>query len=271
MRPDSPISPTMTDAASKASPKYTIEPIRAADIDGAVTCIQRAFADDTYKNWVFDKATFSTTRNRASLRSRCVWGMQHALFYVAKAASDGSGSDNNNESKVLGVSMWLPPGLARPTSELTWQDYFWSFFSLSPWSDWAAYQYQSWNLWFLQFRTNIRHGRGGLIVRRYYIWKAAQQEAQKQVWDDEMGYYFCNIITADPDVQGLGIGRALMDVVLKQADLKGRKCYLESSVEVPNVAIYERMGFEVVRKMECKDGQEDKGVTLYCMIKQPAA
>lgn len=255
----------MSSTIPKADPKVIVEPIRERDIDGAVSCIQRAFSDDPYKNWVFDASTFSATRNHASLRVRCLWGMRHALFYVARDASTAL-KPGDETGKVLGVSMWLPPTLARPTKTLAWSAYLRSFADWKSWQEWTTAQLTSWSLWLAQVHTNLRHGRGGLIVRRYYIWKAAQAEAQKELWDDEAGYYFCNIVTVVPEAQGRGIGRLLMSAVLQKADKNRAKCYLESSREEPNVPIYEQMSFSVVRKMECKDGKGDQGVVLYCMI-----
>ena len=114
---------------------------------------------------------------------------------------------------------------------------------------------------------NTVYGRGGLNVRRYYIWKAAQNEAQSVLWDDPRGYYFCNIVTVLPEAQGKGVGRALMDEVLREADAKGMRCYLESSRRVPNVAIYERFGFELVKSMWCDD--DGQKVELFCMMREP--
>ena len=47
----------------------------------------------------------------------------------------------------------------------------------------------------------------------------------------------------------------LFEAVTKMADREGVKCYLESSKNVPNVKIYERMGFEMRMEMECRDGE----------------
>jgi len=38
---------------------------------------------------------------------------------------------------------------------------------------------------------------------------------QKQVWSDEQGYWFLNILTVHPDSQGKGIGGALVRHVTK--------------------------------------------------------
>lgn len=58
-----------------------------------------------------------------------------------------------------------------------------------------------------------------------------------------------------------------MKEVLERADREGRKCYLESSRREPNVGIYEKFGFRLVRDMVCDDGGE--AIMLYCMIRDP--
>lgn len=61
-----------------------------------------------------------------------------------------------------------------------------------------------------------------------------------------------------------------MEEVLAMADRDGVECYLESSRREPNVGIYERFEFELVKKMECRDGEADRdAVMLYCMVRKP--
>ncbi|MCJ1257905.1 hypothetical protein MMC24_005733 [Lignoscripta atroalba] len=217
-----------------------------ADIPGAIDCIQLAFADDPYNRWIYnDRSAFSAARNRLSLRIRCLWGIRNALFFVAK---DSSAEDEETRQKVLGVAMWMPP---RPASRT------------ESWDEWA----QGWLLWARQLDMNLRWGRGGLNVKRYYIWKRNQQLLQSQIWTDPNGYYFCNIVTVLPSEQGRGIGRLLFDAVTDRADNEGRKCYLESSRDEPNIKIYERLGFKIVKGMECDD--EGEVCKLFCMIRDP--
>ena len=97
--------------------------------------------------------------------------------------------------------------------------------------------------------------------------KAAQSDAQRQLWTDDQGYYFCNIVTVLPEAQGMGIGKELFGVVMRQADAEGRKCYLESSRAEPNMAIYRKMGFELAKEMKCDD--QGTAITLYCMMREP--
>lgn len=54
------------------------------------------------------------------------------------------------------------------------------------------------------------------------MWKARQAEMQKQVWTDEKGYWFLNILTTHPDSQGKGIGGALVRHVTKMVPLTRR-------------------------------------------------
>ncbi|WPG99823.1 Hypothetical protein R9X50_00264200 [Acrodontium crateriforme] len=218
-----------------------ISNIAEKDIPGAVDCIQRAFKEDPYSKFVFDTAKFSKKRNAVSLGIRCRWGMQHGIFHVAKDTDD-------EEGKVLGVACWL-----RPFKKNTPQT----------WKAW----YGDWWLWVEQVKMNLWHGRGGLIVKRYWIWKEAQTKAQSEIWTAEDGMYFCNIVTVVPEAQGQGIGKLLFKAVTDQADREGKLCYLESSRAVPNMAIYEKMGFKLDKEMLLED--QGDAVKLYCMTREP--
>lgn len=144
--------------------------------------------------------------------------------------------------------MWLPPTQADAPQS------------------WSLYL-SSWWLYLNQIRMNLIYGRGGLNVKRYWLWKEAQAAAQAELWKDPEGYYFCNIVTVLPEAQGKGVGRALMEEVLAMADQEGKKCYLESSRREPNVPIYERFGFQLVRDMVCDD--DGDAIMLYCMMREP--
>jgi predicted N-acetyltransferase YhbS len=70
-----------------------------------------------------------------------------------------------------------------------------------------------------------------------------------------------------PAYQGKGIGKALAREVTKHADQEGKRCYLESSRDVPNMKIYEAMGFHFVKQMDCDDDGEV--CKLFCMVREP--
>jgi GNAT superfamily N-acetyltransferase len=110
---------------------------------------------------------------------------------------------------------------------------------------------------FRQLLNNIRFcGRGGLNVRRYWIWKALQARTHAELWTHPAGYYFCNVIAVSSEMRGMGVGRRLVEAVTGRADAEGVPCYLESSKGEPNLGIYEKLGFRVVKEIECVDGWE---------------
>ncbi|EAS27829.1 acetyltransferase [Coccidioides immitis RS] len=230
-----------------------VRPLTLEDIPGAIECVQRAFEDDPYFRWVFDPAKFSKERNTASLRNRCLWGINNGLFYVARErVPQGNGQNGSEKSpsyRVVGVSMWLKPHVAGQSES------------------WPS-RFQDWLLSFRQLVTNVQFGgRGGLLVRRYWIYKDSQFKAEQKFLTDPQGYYHCNIVAVLPGMHGKGIGKKLVEIVTDQADKEGMGCYLESSKAEPNVKIYERMGFKVVGDLDCNDnGAQCK---LFCMTRDP--
>ncbi|CAG8976254.1 hypothetical protein HYALB_00009429 [Hymenoscyphus albidus] len=207
----------------------SISRLTSRDIPGAIIAIQEASKDDPYALFVFSGSSskFDAERNRVSLGIRCQWGIRNALFYVAKDPQ------SRDADEVLGIAMWMPP---RPIG------------SKETWGEW----FEAWRLW---------------IQQRYWIWKARQAEAQSEIWTDPNDYYFLNIMVVKPGHQGKGIGKALARAVTKQADLEGKRCYLESSRDVPNIQIYESMGFHYVKTMDCDD--EGTAIKLYCVVREP--
>src|SRR5271166_2088182 len=63
----------------------------------------------------------------------------------------------------------------------------------------------------------------------------------------EPHYYFANIGVV-PEMQGRGIGSALMRPTLERCDARGLAAYLEASSE-RNAALYERLGFRLIREL----------------------
>ncbi|VUC22939.1 unnamed protein product [Clonostachys rosea] len=210
-----------------------ISNLTEADIPGAVAAVQDAFKNDPYNEWVYDHSKFNQQRNSASLGIRMRWGMRNGIFHVAK-------EDGND--KVLGVAMWLRP---QPAD------------SPPTWNDWL----EGWRLYFNQVAMNLYYGRGGLNVKRYYIWKDAQAKIQSEIWDDPRGYYFLNIMVVLPETQGKGVGAAMMKEVTDKADAQNMKCYLESSRDDPNIAIYGRWGFKLLPK-SVQETPSEKALSL---------
>jgi ribosomal protein S18 acetylase RimI-like enzyme len=79
----------------------------------------------------------------------------------------------------------------------------------------------------------------------------------------EPHWYLAGLGTA-VDVQGKGIGSALMEVVTTHCDHEGLPAYLESSKE-RNVPFYRRHGFEVVKEVGLPGG----GPSIWTMWRDP--
>jgi ribosomal protein S18 acetylase RimI-like enzyme len=65
-------------------------------------------------------------------------------------------------------------------------------------------------------------------------------------------HWYLSLLAVDPDLQGRGIGGALLRKMLVRADREGLPAYLETQTEA-NVAWYGRFGFEVVDTITLPD------------------
>ena len=67
-------------------------------------------------------------------------------------------------------------------------------------------------------------------------------------------HLYLGMIGVSPTFQGEGIGRKLLEPVLKKADRTNMPCYLETTT-TGAVRFYERLGFEVVHQDTFLDHQ----------------
>lgn len=65
-------------------------------------------------------------------------------------------------------------------------------------------------------------------------------------------YYYLSVIGVRRDLQGQGHGGRLLRWLIDRADADGKSIYLETQT-AKNVALYERFGFEVVRRLEFEE------------------
>ena len=82
---------------------------------------------------------------------------------------------------------------------------------------------------------------------------------------DSQAWYLV-YIGCKPAARGKGYARKLIEDISRRADEEERPCYLESSNGV-NVRIYERMGFDVRKKIHLQRAEED--VELDIMVREP--
>jgi GNAT superfamily N-acetyltransferase len=77
-------------------------------------------------------------------------------------------------------------------------------------------------------------------------------------------HWYLATLGTDPEMQGKGVGSALMRPALDHCDTEGWPAYLESSKE-RNVPFYRRHGFEVVREVPLPGG----GPKIWTMWREP--
>jgi len=77
-------------------------------------------------------------------------------------------------------------------------------------------------------------------------------------------HYYLQILGVDPDMQGKGLGSALIQPVLARCDEEGWGAYLENSRQ-ENIAFYERHGFTVTEQIHL--GPD--GPLIWCMWRDP--
>jgi GNAT superfamily N-acetyltransferase len=115
--------------------------------------------------------------------------------------------------RVLGASVWLPPG-RHPPSTLRQLRQMTSTFKLGPMAPGAV-------------RPSLRYLR------------AAEQAHPKTT------HWYLAVLGVDPEFQGKGLGSRLLESVLARADAEERPAYLETDKE-QNLAFYARFRFGLV-------------------------
>jgi ribosomal protein S18 acetylase RimI-like enzyme len=119
------------------------------------------------------------------------------------------------EGRLAGAAAWLPPGAF-------------------PWSAARKARAAPGMLGIL-----LRDPRGGRRLARLGTGIEEAFPGDEPVW-------YLEVIGVHPELQGLGVGSALLREGLRRVDAERRDCYLETPTEA-NVRLYRRFGFEVER------------------------
>jgi ribosomal protein S18 acetylase RimI-like enzyme len=139
-------------------------------------------------------------------------------------------------AKVQGAACWLPPGRTQVT--------LWGLIRTGFGLQRAVAQFPA-------------DARKGFLEMLSYL-----EETHKRLMTAPHWYLWA--LGVHPDHQGRGIGGALLQPVLAQADQEGVPCYLETQTEA-NVSFYEKRGFRVVQT----GNVEGHGVQLWMMARDP--
>ena len=138
-----------------------------------------------------------------------------------------------DSDRVLGASVWLPPG-RYPPSTLRQLRQLTGTFTLGPLAP------------------------GGVQASLRYLRAAEQAHPKAPHW-------YLAVLGVDPALQGTGLGGRLLEPVLARADAEGRPAYLETDRE-GNLSFYARFRFGLVDTLH-PDGPE--APTLWTMWRDP--
>jgi ribosomal protein S18 acetylase RimI-like enzyme len=94
---------------------------------------------------------------------------------------------------------------------------------------------------------------------RFFKAISATEKLHKTV---DAPHWYLLAIGTKPDLQGTGLGSALVELGTAQADASRVPCYLETATE-SNVAFYQKRGFKVTGQAQVY------GFTLYGMVRPP--
>jgi len=96
----------------------------------------------------------------------------------------------------------------------------------------------------LPFQVRAGLGVGARGAYRYLVY---EREIEPYHITEPHAYLF--ILGVEPELQGRGIGSALLRAFCDRADSDGLPCYLETD-KASSVRLYERHGFEVMREID---------------------
>ena len=186
--------------------------------------LARAFHDDPPNVWMFPDEDKRRTAMLSDFRMAIKYGVRYGKVY----STDGS-----NE----GAAVWLPPD--QPTTSML-----------------RMMRVGFWDLAFAPLKLGVG------FMPRFFAAMSKIDELHKT--DAPRRHWYLMVLGVDPARQGQGVGSALIQPGLEQADRDRVPCYLETAKEI-NVTFYKKHGFEVVREIDLPRG----GPRLWTMLREP--
>ena len=186
--------------------------------------LARAFHDDPPNVWMFP----DEEKRRAALEAGFTMSVRYGARYGQVYSTDGTDE---------GAAIWLPPDRPQTSMLRMLRVGFWEMMSLP-----------------------VKVGVGALP--RLFSMMGQMEELHKK--DVPKRHWYLMVLGVEPKRQGQGVGSALMQPGLEQADRDRLPCYLETAKEI-NLKFYKKHGFEVVRKVDLPRG----GPPVWTMLRQP--
>ncbi len=207
-----------------------MNPVEGPVASGSITVnetaamLARAFHDDPPSIWLFPDEGKRKTALLGDFTTATRYGLRYGDVYVPSAVSDGA-------------AIWLPPGNPLISTLGMLRVGFWEMLS-----------------------TPARVGLG--YLPRFFRMVRQMEELHKR--DVPRRHWYLMVLGVEPERQGQGVGSALIEPGLAQADRDRLPCYLETSKEI-NVTFYRRHGFDVLREV----AMGGDGPPMWTMVREP--
>ncbi len=105
---------------------------------------------------------------------------------------------------------------------------------------------------------------GWAVHKSCKAWQQFQLFRRIDAIHPKEAHYYLSFLGVRPEMQGKGLGRALIEPVLERCDREQTPAYLETETE-KNVRFYEKHGFQVKQELGSKDG----AVHIWTMWRNP--
>jgi len=171
-----------------------------------VDTIARAFYDDPAYIWMFQG-------DKGRLK-RIAWVIENGFMRLSANFHNTAVVMDDDGKQAIGMAAWVPPGSHIPTASILPILY--------------APLYIGWIASFRALAIN-------------FTFDGKVEEVMKHE-----PYWYLHVLGVDPNTQGKGYGKKLLETVLPLADKHKVCCYLETT-NPKNVGYYEKFGF-VVKK-----------------------
>ena len=120
--------------------------------------------------------------------------------------------------------------------------------------------------WHLGFLQQLRFAPDFVRIAGWRrIWTVSRAVSAIQNAHPREPHYYLQVLGVDPQYQGKGWSRPLLETVLERCDREQKPAYLETAEE-SNLSLYRRYGFEVSDVLSDLPGDAP---TLWCMWREP--
>ncbi|KAI9859519.1 MAG: hypothetical protein M1813_006661 [Trichoglossum hirsutum] len=200
----------------------------------AAQCLALAFAEDEVARYFID------TKDMVDYSEEEKWNLHVDILEYLVAAHCYSGLATTIGPNYDAVALWMPPGKD--------MDNWLTILRSGLWRLYYKLSVEGRKRFFSEFMPLLHDTKHDILGER-----------------DDHSYYLV-YLGSRPSSRGKGYAKKLVQHMTKQADAENRPTYLESSAGA-NVKYYQKLGFELKRKIYLSRGEKPVGMDI--MVREP--